>query len=354
LPADQRAARWAGLLLDRWGIVSRDVVKLEVAAPPWRDVRRALARLELLGNVRRGFMVEDLAGEQYARPEAVESLHAAKRRCAEGAADSADEPMVLLNACDPANPYGSLMQVTDAVGDEVRFPRNPTNYIVLRAGRPLMILHNGIHVLVDLTAGEAERAIRLFLGKGPCNVNAWNGHPIDVSPARHLLTTLGFVQGSTRWKGYVYDGVHEPSAEDRAEAEGQLPRDFERAGKEKAPVTYDAEWIIGRADPQIRPKLRELIDYLTGALPDECDIVYQPRGLIVRYRGVRCIAPHVQRRKINLHITHSGWVPPVAIAPDTELGPEGAGPTIMAKFEQTRKAVDEKLEERLRRMAGQE
>ena len=55
-------------------------MKREVCAPPWAELRRAFIKLELLGEVRRGFFVEGLSGEQYAYPEAVEALRAAKLR----------------------------------------------------------------------------------------------------------------------------------------------------------------------------------------------------------------------------------------------------------------------------------
>jgi hypothetical protein len=299
--------------------------------------------MELLGKVRRGFFVEELAGEQYARPEAVEELRAAKLRGDSAAA----EPMVLLNACDPANPFGGLLGLADAAGEDIRFKRLPTNYIVLRAGQPLAVLDHGVHLLADLTPAEAEETVRLFTAKGPCHVNHWNGHPIDVSPARHLLVKLGFVKGSTRWKGYVYDGTHAPTAATVAAADSEVPETFERSGKERAPVEYDTEWIISRSEPTIRPKVRELIDYLQLELPEECGFACRPRDMIVRYRGVRCIHPQIQRKRIYLQVTDSGWVRGIPIDPDTDLGADA----FRTEFEEQFRRTCERIDDRLERMA---
>ncbi|MHC4199953.1 MAG: Lhr family helicase, partial [Planctomycetota bacterium] len=141
----ERASRWAELLLERYGIVCRDSLKREVSAPKWGTVRRALARMELLGKVRRGFFVDGLAGEQYARPESVELLREAKLRrqgLPDGerpAARADDEPMILVSTCDPANPFCSLFPVTNESGEVVKYGRGAGNYMVVQAGRPILL-----------------------------------------------------------------------------------------------------------------------------------------------------------------------------------------------------------------------
>ena len=65
-------------LLARWGIVSRDVVKRETVAPPWRDLLVALRRLEAQGEIRGGRFVSASIGEQFALPEAVDLLRAVR------------------------------------------------------------------------------------------------------------------------------------------------------------------------------------------------------------------------------------------------------------------------------------
>src|SRR5262249_60080544 len=71
---DELAEAVAELLLHRWGVVFRDVARREAMRFPWRDVQRALRRLEDRGLVRGGRFVTGFSGEQYALPAAVEQL----------------------------------------------------------------------------------------------------------------------------------------------------------------------------------------------------------------------------------------------------------------------------------------
>ena len=77
LPPDDPQARllaWAGILLDRYGVLSREVVALEPSAPGWGELAPLLARAEWRGEVRRGYFVEGLSGVQYASEEAAAEL----------------------------------------------------------------------------------------------------------------------------------------------------------------------------------------------------------------------------------------------------------------------------------------
>ena len=348
--AEKRAHAWAELLLKRYGIVCRDRVRREVGLPPWRDLRRALARLELLGKVRRGYFIDGLSGEQYAAPEAVEALREAKLRRGRADADEppaetdSDEPMILLNACDPANPFGDLFPLTDEVGREVKFTKTAYRRLILQGGQPILLDNQGVVLLADLSRERAERAIRLLTADGRAAIPNWNGHPIDVSPARHLLTTLGFVKVPNRWKGFVYDGVNRPDEKTVAEAAKHVPQRFDRMGKEQAPVRYDAEWIVSRASEQIRPKVRELIERLRALLPAECEFLYGPRRFRLAYRGVRCVNPDIQQKKIWMQITHKGWQRGMLITPETDLNAPEFARDLLERFARTREQIDALLD----------
>ena len=80
---------FAHQLLLRWGVLSRDVVRRENVAPPWRDLLVCLRRLEAQGEIRGGRFVASHVGEQFALPEAIELLRAV-RRTAANAASSED------------------------------------------------------------------------------------------------------------------------------------------------------------------------------------------------------------------------------------------------------------------------
>jgi len=99
---DELAEAVAELLLQRWGVLVRDLARRESIRLPWRDVQRALRRLEDRGLVRGGRFVSGFAGEQYALPEAAEQLaHVAKLpRTGE---------RVVVNATDPLNLVGTIV-----------------------------------------------------------------------------------------------------------------------------------------------------------------------------------------------------------------------------------------------------
>ena len=99
---DEHVARFAGQLLDRWGVVCRDLAARETLAPPWRDLLGALRRMEARGEIRGGRFVAGVVGEQFARPEAVELLRVVRR-------DDAPQGPLRVSAADPLNLTGVLL-----------------------------------------------------------------------------------------------------------------------------------------------------------------------------------------------------------------------------------------------------
>jgi len=87
-------------LLQRTGVVFRKTVAREKQPLPWRDLLRVFRTLEARGEVRGGRFVAGFDGEQYALPEAIPLLRAARRR-------GPSEP-VLASAADPLNFRGIL------------------------------------------------------------------------------------------------------------------------------------------------------------------------------------------------------------------------------------------------------
>ncbi|HEY9086051.1 MAG TPA: DEAD/DEAH box helicase [Candidatus Tyrphobacter sp.] len=81
VPATQRvdACAFALRLLARWGVLCRDVTARESLAPPWRELLPSLRRMEARGEVRGGHFVAGIGGEQFALPEALDALRAARR-----------------------------------------------------------------------------------------------------------------------------------------------------------------------------------------------------------------------------------------------------------------------------------
>ena len=96
------AERSARFLLRRYGLLVRELCSRERHSPPWRDLLVVLRRLEARGEVRGGRFVEGLVGEQFALPEAVETLRAIRRRPSRG-------ELVLISASDPLNLVGIVL-----------------------------------------------------------------------------------------------------------------------------------------------------------------------------------------------------------------------------------------------------
>jgi ATP-dependent Lhr-like helicase len=99
---DELADAVAAQLLERWGVVFRDLVAREPLAIAWRDVLWALRRLEARGTARGGRFVTGFSGEQFALPEALDALRRVAGRAPEGVA-------VRLSAADPLNLTGSIL-----------------------------------------------------------------------------------------------------------------------------------------------------------------------------------------------------------------------------------------------------
>jgi len=87
--------------LQRYGVVMRELLAREVRAPAWRELLAVYRQWEARGEIRGGRFVAGLIGEQFALPEAVESLRAVRRA-------APDDEVVLVTATDPLNLVGIL------------------------------------------------------------------------------------------------------------------------------------------------------------------------------------------------------------------------------------------------------
>ncbi len=116
-----RLDRWCKLLLNRYGVLFRDLLALEPAAPPWWEMARVLRRMELRGEVRGGRFIARVGGEQFAAESAVGRL----RDLRDG--DAASE-WTLISAADPLNLSG-------VISDGPRVPAMHKNALVIQNGR---------------------------------------------------------------------------------------------------------------------------------------------------------------------------------------------------------------------------
>jgi ATP-dependent helicase Lhr and Lhr-like helicase len=87
---DELAEMIAWQLLQRWGVVFRDVYLGERLAVPWREILWALRRLEARGLIRCGRLVTGVTGEQFAEQTTVPLLR--RRRARSSDLSSAGQP----------------------------------------------------------------------------------------------------------------------------------------------------------------------------------------------------------------------------------------------------------------------
>jgi ATP-dependent Lhr-like helicase len=90
------------MLLDRYGLVFRELLARESVLPKWRELLLTFRRLEDRGEVRGGRFVSGFVGEQFALPEAVESLRAMRNT------QPLDET-ITVSAADPLNLAGIIV-----------------------------------------------------------------------------------------------------------------------------------------------------------------------------------------------------------------------------------------------------
>ena len=103
--------------LKRYGVVFPELLAREPMAPRWRDLVRTFRRLEARGEIRGGRFVSGFVGEQFALPEAVETLRKVNRTEPTG-------NMIAVSACDPLNLVGILTpgeRVPALLGNQVVF-----------------------------------------------------------------------------------------------------------------------------------------------------------------------------------------------------------------------------------------
>jgi ATP-dependent Lhr-like helicase len=137
-PTQQTVAR-TQLLLERYGIVSRDCLANEDFPGGFGPVYKVLRELEEQGRVRRGYFVEGLAGAQFAYAGAVDRLRAGRDQVEERDHAVATPDVQSLCAMDPANPYGALVPWPEVAEPEQGKPRRVAGaWVVLARGRPVL------------------------------------------------------------------------------------------------------------------------------------------------------------------------------------------------------------------------
>jgi ATP-dependent Lhr-like helicase len=150
----------AELMLERYGIVTRETVLAEGVPGGFSSLYGELSNLEILGTARRGYFVEGLGGAQFALAGAVERLRSLPR---------VDEDYVVLAVTDPAQPYGASLKwpqplAREGEDDEStngRGGRRPSRvagaFVLLRNGEPIVYIERGGKGLLRLARITEEQ-----------------------------------------------------------------------------------------------------------------------------------------------------------------------------------------------------
>ncbi|MFD6698037.1 MULTISPECIES: ATP-dependent helicase [unclassified Microbacterium] len=147
----RRATVAAGLLLDRYGVVTRGSVQSEGMPGGFAQAYRVLAGFEEAGHCRRGYVIERLGAAQFAASATIDRL-----RTFAGLADPPPRTARTLAATDPANPYGAALGWPRR--DEVshRPGRKAGSLVVLVDGTLALYLERGGKTVLAFTDDEDE------------------------------------------------------------------------------------------------------------------------------------------------------------------------------------------------------
>jgi ATP-dependent Lhr-like helicase len=125
LETEERRKGRVRLLLDRYGILFRELLQRELPALGWSSVFRSLRIMELSGEVLAGYFFVGIPGPQFISPEAFRRLQRALPA----------EPVFWLNAADPASLCG--IQLESIKGKLP--PRVASTHLVYHGGRLVMV-----------------------------------------------------------------------------------------------------------------------------------------------------------------------------------------------------------------------
>jgi ATP-dependent Lhr-like helicase len=227
LPSPERRRAIAELLLERYGIVTREQVLAEGIRGGFALLYDSFAKLETLGMCRRGYFIEGMGGAQFALAGAVERLRAGRSSLAQAAdapshrddRSGARAHTLVLAAADPAQPYGAALPWPKREGQTRRPARVAGAYVVMVEDEPVLYVERGGRGLVTLGglsgahspagapagAGGVEEALAAALAAlaeavragrvGKLALERIDGEPAIASALAQELIELGFHSG---------------------------------------------------------------------------------------------------------------------------------------------------------------
>src|SRR5437667_1492394 len=144
--------KFARVLLRRYGVVFRRMLERESFPVTWYELGRIYRRCEARGEIRGGYFVGGVSGEQFALPEAIGLLRSIRK-------SSSNRQLVTLSAADPLNLQGVLTP-------GARIPAFTANRILFRDGLPVAALESReIRKLSDEHIPDLQIENALRIGK---------------------------------------------------------------------------------------------------------------------------------------------------------------------------------------------
>jgi len=158
---DAAIESFARVLLRRYGVVFRRLLEREALQASWYELGRVFRRWEARGEIRGGYFVGGVSGEQFALPEAIGRLRSLRKAPTSG-------ELVALSAADPLNLVGILTPGP-------RVAALATGRILFRDGLPVAALEAGqIRRLTD-APGVPDAVIQkeLKIGRIPASLRPY-------------------------------------------------------------------------------------------------------------------------------------------------------------------------------------
>jgi ATP-dependent Lhr-like helicase len=152
--AEREAAveKFARVFLHRYGVVFRRLLERESFPVSWYELGRIYRRWEARGEIRGGYFVGGISGEQFALPQAIGLMRSMRKASVNG------EP-IALSAADPLNLQGILTPGP-------RIPALTANRILFSAGLPIAALEGGaIRKFADTLVSDLQVETALRVGK---------------------------------------------------------------------------------------------------------------------------------------------------------------------------------------------
>jgi ATP-dependent Lhr-like helicase len=140
------------VLLHRYGVVFRRLLERESLPVTWYELGRIYRRWEARGEIRGGYFVGGIGGEQFALPEAIGMLRSIRKASPNG-------ELITLSGGDPLNLQGILTPGQ-------RIAALTANRVLFLDGLPIAALEAGeIQKLADAPASDLQIETALKVGK---------------------------------------------------------------------------------------------------------------------------------------------------------------------------------------------